>query len=81
MIKIMQLLLYYLKNLDSLVFFDDDPVNCEFVKKALPMVKTINLPKDSSFYSQILMNLPDFNLYQITKEDELRGKMYYMNGN
>ena len=63
--------------LDSLVFFDDDPVNCEFVKKALPMVKTINLPKDPSFYSQILMSIPDFNLYQITKEDELRGKMYY----
>ena len=41
------------------------------------MVKTINLPKDPSFYSQILMSIPDFNLYQITKEDELRGKMYY----
>ena len=63
--------------LESLIFFDDDPINCEFIKKALPMVKTINLPKDPSFYSQILMDLSDFNLFQITKEDQLRGKMYY----
>ena len=52
--------------LESLIFFDDDPINCEFIKKALPMVKTINLPKDPSFYSQILMDLSDFNLFQIS---------------
>ena len=27
---------------------------------------TINLPKDPSFYSQILMDLSDFNLFQIS---------------
>ncbi|MBA4717719.1 MAG: HAD-IIIC family phosphatase [Nitrosopumilus sp.] len=37
--------------LDSLIFFDDDEINREFVKEALPMVKVIDLPKDPSFYA------------------------------
>ena len=62
--------------LDSMVFFDDDPRNREFMKESLPEVLTIDLPKDPSFYSQTLMSLTDFNVMKITEEDKKRGKMY-----
>ena len=32
--------------LDSMVFFDDDPINQEYVKKLLPEVLVVDLPKD-----------------------------------
>jgi len=62
--------------LDSIVFFDDDPRNREFMKESLPEVLTIHLPKDPSFYSPTLMSLTDFNVMKITEEDKKRGKMY-----
>ena len=63
--------------LDSMVFVDDDPLNREFMKKSLPEVLTIDLPKDPSFFSQTLMSLTDFNVMKITDEDKKRGKMYH----
>jgi len=63
--------------LDSMVFFDDDPRNCEIVKTALPQVLTINLPKDPSFYVPLIQSMNDFNVLKITNEDKKRGKMYF----
>ena len=62
--------------LDSLVFLDDDAFNCEIVQKALPEIHTIHLPNDSSQYVDILLELQDFNVLQITNEDFSRGKLY-----
>jgi FkbH-like protein len=62
--------------LDSFVFFDDDPVNREFVKMALPQVTTIDLPQDPVQYTEILCSLNDFNVLNITIEDSNRSKMY-----
>jgi FkbH-like protein len=62
--------------LDSFVFFDDDPMNREFVKMALPQVKTVDLPKDPVQYTTMLCNLNDFNVLTITSEDSKRSKMY-----
>jgi len=62
--------------LDYMVFFDDDPVNREFVKTRLPQVLTVDLPKDPSQYSKILQNMSEFNTLSITEEDTKRGKMY-----
>ncbi len=62
--------------IDSLVFFDDDPVNREFVKKELPEVTVPELPKDSSEFSNILLALNDFSSFEITKEDVKRKEMY-----
>ena len=62
--------------LDSMVFFDDDPINQEYVKESLPEVLVVNLPKDSSQYSQIIMELKEFDVLKITKEDTKRGEMY-----
>lgn len=63
--------------LDSMVYFDDDPVNREFVMQNLPSVLTVDLPKDPTEFSKILMQINDFNLLKITDDDILRGTMYY----
>src|SRR5829696_1611293 len=62
--------------LDSLVYFDDDPINREVMSKALPEVITVDLPEDPALYTQKLMSLNDFNTFSITEEDEKRGRMY-----
>lgn len=62
--------------LDSLVYFDDDPVNREVMSKALPEVMTVDLPEDPALYTQKLMSLNDFNTFSITDEDKNRGRMY-----
>jgi FkbH-like protein len=62
--------------LDSLVYFDDDPVNRELISIALPEVMTIDLPKDPALYAQTLMDLNVFNTFSITDEDKKRGQMY-----
>ena len=63
-------------DLDSFVFFDDDPINREFVKMALPQVTTIDLPQDPVQYTTILCSLNEFNTLTITSEDSKRSKMY-----
>jgi FkbH-like protein len=62
--------------LDSLVYFDDDPINREVMSKALPEVMTVDLPEDPALYAQRLMSLNDFNTFSITEEDKKRGQMY-----
>jgi len=62
--------------LDSMVFFDDDPMNRDFVRTSLPEVLTVELPKDPSLYISKLIELNEFNVLKITKEDKKRGKMY-----
>ena len=63
-------------NPDSMVFFDDDQVNREFMKLNMPQVLTIDLPKDSSQYAETIKTMNDFNVLNITTEDTSRGKMY-----
>lgn len=62
--------------LDSIVYIDDDPINRELMKKAIPEVLTIDLPKDPSLYTPTLLHLNDFNVLRITEEDTRRGQMY-----
>lgn len=62
--------------LDSLVYFDDDPINREVMSKALPEVMTVDLPEDPALYAQKLMSLNDFNTFSITEEDKKRCRMY-----
>ena len=62
--------------LDSIVFFDDDPINRELLRMSLPEVNTIELPKDPSIYTQILRDLNDFNTLKITNDDVQRKTMY-----
>jgi FkbH-like protein len=62
--------------LDSMVFFDDDQINQEYVRKSLPEVLVIDLPKDSSKYAQIITEMRQFDVLQITEEDTKRSDMY-----
>jgi FkbH-like protein len=62
--------------LDSIVYFDDDPINRELMSKAIPQIKTIDLPDDPSLYASTLMQINDFNTLVMTTEDRRRGEMY-----
>jgi FkbH-like protein len=62
--------------IDSLVFLDDNHVNREVVKQALPEVMTVDLPSDPSLYPKTIMELRVFDSLQLTSEDKVRGKMY-----
>ena len=62
--------------LDSIVFIDDDDLNCEMVGKLLPEVEVIHLPKDPTRYLNTLINRNLFDTFTITKEDLNKGEMY-----
>lgn len=61
---------------DSMVYFDDDPINRELIKEKIPEVLVVDVPKDPSLYADVLRNLDDFNSFHITEEDLEKGKMY-----
>jgi FkbH-like protein len=62
--------------LENFVFFDDDPMNREFMKSSLSEVLTVDLPNDPSKYVKILEDMIEFNVLEITNEDKQRGLMY-----
>jgi len=62
--------------LDSMVFFDDDKVNCEYMTLSLPQVKVVNLSGDPSYFAEILQDMNDFDSLKITDEDLNRTQMY-----
>lgn len=62
--------------LDSIVFFDDDKLNREIIKTAMPEVKVVDLPEDPSLYLKTLMEMNDFNSLYFSEEDKKRGEMY-----
>jgi len=62
--------------LDSLVFFDDDKLNREMIRTALPEVEVVDLPEDPSLYLKTLMELNSFNSLHFSEEDKKKGQMY-----
>ena len=62
--------------LDSFVFFDDDPINREFVKSQLNQVLVVDLPSDSAKFAHILTEMNVFESLKITEEDKKRKDMY-----
>lgn len=62
--------------LDSIVFLDDNPNECELVRQLLPEVLTIDLPTDPSQYRQALESLSEFELLALTQEDQKRVAQY-----
>jgi len=62
--------------LDSMVFFDDDPLNREMIRKSLPMVEVVEMPEDTSLYLKTIMDLNSFNSFQFSVEDKNKGRMY-----
>ncbi|MCM1081999.1 MAG: HAD-IIIC family phosphatase [Clostridium sp.] len=65
--------------IDSLVFFDDNPVERELVKQYLPEVMVIDVPSDSANYVSALSDSRAFEWLQLTKEDLIRTNSYVDN--
>ena len=62
--------------LDSMVFFDDNPVERAQVSQAHPEVLVVELPKNPRLYRETLETLNVFDVLSLTKEDLVRGEMY-----
>ena len=65
--------------LDSLVFFDDNPVERGLVKSSLPEVAVPEVPEDPSLYVQCLDNAHWFDTLGVTEEDRKRGTFFQSN--
>lgn len=62
--------------IDSLVFFDDSPVERKYVELILPEVKVVDVPRDVSKYTQVLQEVFEFEILKMTDEDIRRNEMY-----
>jgi FkbH-like protein len=62
--------------LDSLVFLDDSPTERALMRKSLPQVLTLEVPKDPLKYAEALMESRAFDGLSFTAEDRRRGEMY-----
>ncbi len=62
--------------LDSMVFFDDNPVERSIVTQAHAEVLVVEMPKNPRLYRETLENLDVFDVLSLTKEDMARGEMY-----
>ena len=62
--------------LDSLVFVDDNPVECAAVRRAVPQVDVIALPADPAYYTRTLSRYLMFETATLTAEDAHRTEQY-----
>lgn len=62
--------------LDHVVFVDDNPVECEEVASALPMVEVINFPKKVEHYQHALYAGGYFDVLETSAEDQKRAALY-----
>ena len=62
--------------LDSLVFFDDNPVERAEVMEGAPEVRVIDVPVDPALYVRALCDVAAFDAPSLTAEDRLRAQSY-----
>jgi FkbH-like protein len=62
---------------DSLVFWDDSPIERDLVRHELPEVLVVEVPDDPSEYAAHLLELHCFDTLSLTTEDQQRQQMYY----
>mgnify|MGYP001392629570 FL=1 len=62
--------------LDSIVFFDDNPMEREWVKNQLPDVNVIDVPENPIYFKEALINSNFFDKTTITKEDKKRPQLF-----
>ncbi len=62
--------------LDALVFFDDNPVERQWVAEQLPMVTVLDVPKSPTGYARTLAECGCFDLLALTAEDRKRAALY-----
>jgi FkbH-like protein len=62
--------------LDSLVFFDDNPVERAEVRDRVPEVLVVEVPRDPALYVDTLSEIPHFDMTALTAEDRIRARSY-----
>lgn len=62
--------------LESFVFVDDNPVECESVRRSLPEVTVLHLGEDPSTYASLLRGLPALERLEVSAEDGERTRYY-----
>lgn len=62
--------------LDSIVLIDDSEFEINLVKKLLPEVEAVQLPKDPSSYRDLLNSSGLFDTLTFSEEDWMRNEMY-----
>jgi FkbH-like protein len=62
--------------LDSLVFIDDNPFECNLIKEQLPEVTVIELQKSAPLMKKQLQELALFDSLTFSSEDKNRNQMY-----
>ena len=63
-------------DLDSFVFWDDDPLEREKIKNFLPEVEVIEPPLEIEKWPKLLFENPSFAKIQVTTEDKNKGDQY-----
>ena len=61
---------------DSLAFLDDNPIERQQVRTALPEVFVIDLPSDPMKFENAIRECPMFERLTLSAEDQQRGAMY-----
>lgn len=63
--------------LDSFVFCDDSPFECELVRSSLPQVEVVHLPVEDAYdNTSILKRCAYFDSLTYSREDRTKGAMY-----
>ncbi len=63
--------------IDSIAFFDDNPVERELVRSEAPEVKVIPVPSHVQGYAQALRDCPFFERLTLSSEDQVKTKQYH----
>jgi FkbH-like protein len=61
---------------DSLVFIDDNPAECELIRRECPECEVVELSDKPYLLPAVIANLPGVENIHITEEDRRRGDMY-----
>jgi FkbH-like protein len=62
--------------IDAIAFLDDNPVERQRIREALPDVHVIEMPASPSEYAQALREEPRFERLALSEEDRRRGEYY-----
>ncbi len=62
--------------LEHMVFADDNPAECDQVRRALPMVTVIQLPRQPEHFAEALCTEGLFDTLGLSAEDLHRGQLY-----
>ena len=62
--------------LESMIFLDDNPVECELIRQECPECEVVTLPQSPYLRPAIPATLPGIENIRLTDEDRSKGEMY-----